>query len=59
MPTTDCFWTQGYKGGFIHHKCVNRISQYEYQIAGEVRPAKSFRSAQILITRAQQHSRGI
>lgn len=54
MAKIDCFFTAAYKGGFIHQRCVNNVPEYEYQINGKVRPAKSWRAAQILISRAQQ-----
>jgi len=53
MDKIDCLWTQGYKGGYIHHSSVNNVSKYTYQMGGVTRPAKSYRSAQVLITRAQ------
>lgn len=53
----DSFWTRAYKGGWIHG-CYNRVEKREeikVQFAdGRTRPAKSYRSAQLLLNAASK-----
>lgn len=57
MDIKDSFWTRAYQGGWIHGCCNRTQKREEIRVQfkdGTVKPAKSYRAAQMALTAASK-----